>query len=132
MFFVDGPNEVNISRYEETVNIYEGMQFGPYTCSADCNPHCTLNWKANLTGKFKTIQSESVLNIANIGRNQTGTYRCKATNKINERGKRKDMMVTVECEYLFHIRYIVNVIDLTPFKSKSSQVKQVFFIQTKD
>ncbi|KAK3095758.1 hypothetical protein FSP39_018669 [Pinctada imbricata] len=92
-----GPREVVLSPNNSTTNLEEGQNLGPITCSADCNPTCTIQWKFNATvgdGRFvdQTTQNDE-LEIVNVRRSMAGVYRCLVRNKVGY--NRKDVSLNV-------------------------------------
>ncbi|KAK3094712.1 hypothetical protein FSP39_005333 [Pinctada imbricata] len=97
----DGPREAVLSPDNNTTNLDEGQNLGPISCSADCNPTCTIQWRFNATmghGKFvdQTTQN-GVLQIVNVRRSMAGVYRCLLQNKVDY--NRKDVSLNVLCKY---------------------------------
>ncbi|XP_063442044.1 hemicentin-1-like [Mytilus trossulus] len=92
---LDGPAVVDISPQKQFHRVNETESVTNITCTADCNPRCILTWTGpNLPDKLSGIAS-SMLNIPKIARNQSGTYKCNASN-------------TVGSKISLHINIIVN------------------------
>jgi hypothetical protein len=95
----DGPDRLVLLPPAKSVNVTEGSKLGPIVCSAECHPNCNYVWKhrRRTWGRFSDIDSS--LEIYNITREQSGTYRCcvnhpDETSRIN----RTNVMVTVHCK----------------------------------
>jgi hypothetical protein len=57
----DGPTSVIISPPDQTISLKDGDYIGPYHCSADCNPPCTIQWKYKLSnGTFLDAKSNGL------------------------------------------------------------------------
>ena len=72
------------------LTVTEGETIGPYTCSADCNPPCSITWKYKDTDDTIHDASSSghelsILSILKVNRN-ISLLRCVA---VYERGIEK-------------------------------------------
>jgi hypothetical protein len=97
----DGPDRPVLSPSAKSVTITEGNKLGQIVCSVKCHPNCNYLWKHRwgTRDSFSDINSSQSLEIYNITREQSGTYRCRVnhpdeTSRIN----RTDVMVTVHCK----------------------------------
>lgn len=79
MTFSDGPNKVILSPNETYLLLNEGSNVPHIICQADCQPDCTFTW-INPNGQ---VESTDILTMKNIQINQTGTYRCNASNEVS-------------------------------------------------
>ncbi|XP_061180580.1 hemicentin-1-like, partial [Saccostrea echinata] len=82
-----GPESVMINPQplNDTITIKNGEPFGPYTCSADCNPPCTLQWKyKHPSGDFVNYTPHGIspllLPKQNADRTRMTLVRCVANN----------------------------------------------------
>ncbi|KAK3096292.1 hypothetical protein FSP39_025404 [Pinctada imbricata] len=112
----DGPSVVILSPNYTTIDLKEGQNLGPITCSAVCNPTCTILWRFNATvgdGRFvdQTTQN-GVLHIVNVRYSMAGVYRCKAQNKISF--KRRDVYLNVLCKYQISVSLEFTFIFMPP------------------
>ncbi|XP_061170402.1 uncharacterized protein LOC133179724 [Saccostrea echinata] len=94
---------------DEGLNVHDRETFGPYTCSADCNPPCTLQWK------FKTL-SDDFKNATSIGdssitlpeqtanRSSMASIRCVANGKEG----RKPLIIKLNIQYLLVPKVYLN------------------------
>jgi hypothetical protein len=83
----DGPDRLVLLPPAKSVNVTEGSKLGPIVCSAECHPNCNYVWKhgRRTLGRFSDIDS---LEIYNITREQSGTYRCRV-NHPDEKTRNK-------------------------------------------
>lgn len=77
--FSDGPNKVILSPNTSFILLNEGSDVPNIKCKADCQPGCTFTW-ISPNGQ---VESTDILNIKNIQINQTGTYKCNASNEVS-------------------------------------------------
>ncbi|XP_056002522.1 uncharacterized protein LOC125661645 [Ostrea edulis] len=82
-----GPNSVTISPLppvDKTVSVKDGDYIGPYHCSADCNPPCSIQWKDKLSNGT-SIEAES--NGSTLLRQQVSKdqvlFRCVAKSTLD-------------------------------------------------
>ena len=100
---LDGPDNVTISPFDEYVTLMEGSQFGPITCSSECNPECEILWRFNgsTSQSFEDINTNRTLFFDSVSRTKSGTYRCVARNPIDKsKFLRKNVFLNVLCKYL--------------------------------
>ena len=94
--FTDGPDRPVLSPSAKSVNITEGSKLGPIVCSVNCHPNCSYAWKQKTGNRLSGISS---LEIYNITRQQSGTYRCRVNHPNDtSRYKKTNVMVTVHCK----------------------------------
>ena len=82
----DGPTEATILPTARHVNVVEGSTFGPYFCTADCKPKCSIYWFVNVTDRYRTLTpyvTGNNISINKVERRHSGTYICKANVTIN-------------------------------------------------
>ncbi|XP_063442046.1 hemicentin-1-like [Mytilus trossulus] len=92
-----GPAVVDISPQKQIHTVNETDRVTNITCTADCNPRCFLTWTGpNLHTKLSGIAS-SMLNIPNIARNQSGTYKCNASNTV---GSKISLHINISVNYV--------------------------------
>ena len=104
-YISDGPSAVVIFPSNSTTDLEEGQNFGPISCSADCNPSCSIQWRLNATmGNSifvnKTTQN-GVLHIVNVRRSMACVYRCIARNIVGY--YRTDVSLKVLCKYPIYV-----------------------------
>lgn len=76
--FSDGPDRVILSPNETSLVLNEGSDVPSIECITDCQPGCSLTW-------IKPDGQEELTNVLilnNIKMNQTGTYKCNASNVV--------------------------------------------------
>ncbi|VDI07996.1 Hypothetical predicted protein, partial [Mytilus galloprovincialis] len=73
-----GPNKVILSPNTSFILLNEGSDVPNIKCKADCQPGCTFTW-ITPNGQVES----KILNIKNIQINQTGTYKCNASNEVS-------------------------------------------------
>ncbi|CAC5414991.1 unnamed protein product [Mytilus coruscus] len=77
-----GPGQVNIEPNTLIYTVTETKgQVGPITCTAGCNPSCSMSW----TGPNIHSGALSVLHLQNIDRDQAGSYMCTASNNYGSK-----------------------------------------------
>ncbi|XP_063442082.1 hemicentin-1-like [Mytilus trossulus] len=92
-----GPAVVDISPQKQFHIVNETDRVTNITCTADCNPRCILTWTGpNLPAKLPGHAS-SMLNIPNIARNQSGTYKCNASNTV---GSKISLPINISVNFL--------------------------------
>lgn len=72
----------------------KGEQFGPFTCSATCNPPCQYTW----TEPDKETINGGQLIITTLSFDDHEQFICTATNAIGG-SQNKSLDVTVNCKY---------------------------------
>lgn len=92
-----------VPRFSKIVKLHNGASFGPVSCTADCNPPCTLQWrKAKLNGTI-----DKVITTANLPRQIVDSieplkYQCMATGDYkNSRGLNTvsgEINIDVQCK----------------------------------
>lgn len=94
--FTDGPKQVILSPNKTSYELNEDSDVSDITCTADCQPDCSLIW-ITPTGQ---VMSTEILSLKNIQRNQTGTYQCNASNAV---GNIVSAVVTISvlCTYSY-------------------------------
>ncbi|CAC5360369.1 unnamed protein product [Mytilus coruscus] len=76
--------------YKTSVTKTKGEQFGPFECSATCNPSCLYKWAK----PDKSIINNSVLVINSVRTVDHGSFMCTASNGIGD-SQNKTLHVTV-------------------------------------
>ncbi|PVD27513.1 hypothetical protein C0Q70_12675 [Pomacea canaliculata] len=66
------------------------------TCSASCNPSCTITWTKNNLN----YNSGPILSLGTAQRDDTGSYKCTASNGLGNASVVVD--VQIECKILTH------------------------------
>lgn len=92
--FTDGPNQVILSPNRTSYTFDENSDVPDITCTADCQPYCTLMW-IKQTGQ---VISTEILKLKEIQRNQAGTYQCNASNDFGNMVS-TDVTIIVRCTY---------------------------------
>ena len=79
------------------LTVKEGDTIGPYNCSADCNPPCTIKWRYKDTAdKVHDASSNGhELSIQKVNRDMS-EFRCVAIYEQNEREK-YNIVLNVQC-----------------------------------
>ena len=101
--FVDKPDMLSIKPEPQLLNgkltVTKGEIIGPYHCSADCNPPCSITWKYKDTDSTLHDASSSghELSILKVNRN-IWFLRCVAIYEQQDRIKR-DIELYVQCKY---------------------------------
>lgn len=94
--YTDGPKQVILSPNKTSYTEYEDRDVPDITCTADCQPDCTLMW-IKPTGQ---VISTEILSLTEIKRNQAGTYRCNASNVVGNMVS-ADVTISVLCTYSY-------------------------------
>ncbi|XP_076109577.1 peroxidasin homolog [Mytilus galloprovincialis] len=87
-----GPNQVILSPNRTSYTFDENSDVPDITCTADCQPDCTLTW-IKQTGQ---VISTEILSLKETQRNQAGTYQCNASNDF---GNMVSTDVTISVRY---------------------------------
>ncbi|XP_052062010.1 nephrin-like [Mytilus californianus] len=74
-----GPNQVVLSPNETSYTLNEDSHVPDITCTADCQPDCNLMW-IRPNGQ---VDSNNILSLKEIQKNQAGTYQCNASNVVS-------------------------------------------------
>lgn len=91
------PNEISYTEYEDS-------DVPDITCSGDdCQPDCTLMW---ITPAGEVISNE-ILSLKKIQRNQSGIYRCNASNAVGNMVS-AGVTISVLCTYLYKISLFIS------------------------
>ncbi|VDI68261.1 Hypothetical predicted protein [Mytilus galloprovincialis] len=91
-----GPDQVILSTNETSYTVNEDSDVPNITCTADCQPECTLMW---ITYTDQVISNE-ILSLKNIQRTQTGIYYCNASNLVGNMVS-NDVTISVRCTYAY-------------------------------
>ena len=102
LYSTDGPRQVVIYPATSNYTRNETDIVDPINCTADCKPFCTSTWH----GPNLPPGTTSVLNLANINRNQAGNYQCTASNNISSLIS-ATVYVVVNCKYCLKVTFIV-------------------------
>ncbi|XP_063442623.1 uncharacterized protein LOC134722920 [Mytilus trossulus] len=81
---IDGPDIVLVNPEYTVINVTEGTVLGPIHCTADCKPNCIFNWKFSTSRHFELLHTNPILTVADIEKNQSGTYRCSAVHPYDK------------------------------------------------
>ncbi|XP_062605648.1 uncharacterized protein LOC134267457 [Saccostrea cucullata] len=104
-----GPESVIITshRVGEELEIKDGDFFGPYTCSADCNPACTLRWQyKNPSGYFEVATQADKASITlsgRVDRTRMRQIQCVANNSVGQNNQ------TINLNILYLSDPVVNI-----------------------
>ncbi|XP_052059599.1 uncharacterized protein LOC127700216 [Mytilus californianus] len=94
---IDGPDIVVLKPEYTAINVTEGTILGPIHCTADCNPKCIFNWIFSTSRHFELVHSYQILTVADIKKNQTGTYCCSIVHPYDIKIMRRiDLVVNVQ------------------------------------
>ncbi|CAC5392017.1 unnamed protein product [Mytilus coruscus] len=93
-----GPDNVVLTPEHTAINVTEGTTLGPIRCTATCNPKCLFKWKLYKTGTFENVLPGETLVVANITKNQTGIYRCRAVHP-NDKSLHRRTDISVNVQY---------------------------------
>ncbi|XP_062595952.1 carcinoembryonic antigen-related cell adhesion molecule 5-like [Saccostrea cucullata] len=106
-----GPEKVMITPQplNDTITIKDGDPIGPYNCSADCYPSCTVQWKyKRAKGGFENITTYGVspLSLPNLNADRTmmTLIRCVANNSEGH-GKNG---IKLKIQYLMDPKVYIN------------------------
>ncbi|XP_061180583.1 immunoglobulin superfamily member 10-like [Saccostrea echinata] len=109
-----GPEIVKITPLRPTddggrLKIKEGDTFGPYNCSADCNPPCTLQWKyKNTSGHFvdapRSDFSSTTLLEQKANRSKMTQIQCIAKNSEG----RNEQNIVLNILYILKPKILLN------------------------
>ncbi|XP_071173898.1 protein turtle homolog B-like [Mytilus edulis] len=92
-----GPDNVVLKPGHTSLNVTEGFTLGPINCNATCYPKCSFKWRLNKTRTFEDFLLNETLVVANITKNQSGSYRCVVFHSNDTtRMKRTDVSVNVQ------------------------------------
>ena len=101
--FVDKPDMLSIKPEPQLLNgkltVTEGETIGPYNCSSDCNPPCSITWKYKDTDSTIHDASSSghELSILKVNRN-ISLLRCMAVYEQRDREIR-NIELDIQCKY---------------------------------
>ncbi|XP_062588799.1 pregnancy-specific beta-1-glycoprotein 2-like [Saccostrea cucullata] len=111
-----GPESLKITpnQQNDDLSLFDGETFGPYTCSADCNPPCTVQWKyKHPAGGFRdaTPNRTSAVNlpVQTAKKTSMALIRCVVTGI--EGRKTSDITLNIYCKYNYN-----NVLNLAKCK----------------
>ena len=99
---VGGPDTVSVTPSGSTHVVNEGKVLDDITCTAECVPSCTYEWKKNGT----SFRTERTLSLGQLTRSDSGLYTCivgKSDTGIQVT-KNIDVTVNVRCKYNIVIR----------------------------
>ena len=104
--FIDKPDKVSISPEPNLNNgkliVKEKENIGPYNCSADCNPPCTIIWKYEDTNGslHDAPYNGHELSIQRVNRN-ISLFRCVAKYDQNDQRfrKKRNIELFIQCKY---------------------------------
>ncbi|XP_062612072.1 uncharacterized protein LOC134273867 [Saccostrea cucullata] len=93
----------------DELSIHEGDTFGPYTCSADCNPPCTVQWKLrDPSGGFRdatSIGTSSVtVPVQRANRSNMALIRCV----VNGTKGKETSAIKLNIQYLSDPKVYIN------------------------
>ena len=93
---VDGPDTVSVTPSGSTHVVNEGKVLDDITCTAECVPSCTYEWKKNGT----SFRTERTLSLGQLTRSDSGVYTCSVGNTDDSIyvTKNIDVTVKVRCE----------------------------------
>ncbi|VDH93021.1 Hypothetical predicted protein [Mytilus galloprovincialis] len=111
-----GPNQVILSPNRTSYTFDENIDVPDITCTADCQPDCTLTW-IKQTGQ---VISTEILSLKEIQRNQAGTYQCNASNDFGN---------MVSTDVTISVRYGPSRVVLSPNETKY-EIKENESLQT--
>ena len=110
-YFIDGPDDVNISPAYPEITTTEGNTLGPITCLAQCYPECDIVWERKTNGRFEqigNIGTTATLFKSQASKVDSGQYRCTAIHQRDElRRSWKDVHVNVLCKYQQSLHSVV-------------------------
>ncbi|XP_061180582.1 uncharacterized protein LOC133189191 [Saccostrea echinata] len=108
-----GPESIIITPkpLNDTITLKDGDPFGPYNCSADCNPPCTLQWKyKHPSGDFANVTSYGISPLSLpkqiAERTRMTLIRCVASNSEG----RKTDVIKLKILYLLDPQVYINEI----------------------
>ena len=102
-FFVDEPDMLSIKPDPQLLNgkltVTEGETIGPYHCSADCNPPCSITWEYKDTDGTIHDASSSGHELSSQKVNRSiSLFRCVAIYKQQYR-IRRNIELDIQCKY---------------------------------
>jgi hypothetical protein len=93
-FIIDGPDDVALSISGDHVNVTQGRQLGPITCSAVCYPECDYIWKRSKNGVYSTVIVGQSFTVTSASMNDSGSYICYVTHK-NDSSRIDTIIMTI-------------------------------------
>ena len=106
LFLVDGPDTVSVTPNHSTHVVNDGEVLDDITCTAECVPSCTYEWKKNGTESFST---ERTLSLGQLTRSDSGLYTCSVGNSDTgiQVTKNIDVTVNVRCKYIMWVFILI-------------------------
>ena len=89
-----GPDNVALSISGDHVNVTQGRQLGPITCSAVCYPECDYIWKRFKNGVYSTVIVGQSFTVPSTSMNDSGSYICYVTHK-NDSSRIDTIIMTI-------------------------------------
>ncbi|CAG2238576.1 unnamed protein product [Mytilus edulis] len=113
----DGPIKVILTPNETSLLVNVGSDIQNIKCKADCHPDCTLTWISPNGHE----ESTDILTIKNIQINQTGMYKCNASNEVSHMVS-AGVTITIVCSARSDQRYQEEPVDIAVMENEDMNI----------